>query len=135
MGKETIDLDTHGKSTGHSGNYSTNYQISGRELLTPDEVRLLDNRYALLFIRGERPIMDFKYDILKHPNVAKTTDGKEKPYIHGGTEIAVASISIFDGVPNMPVTEIEEIDGDYELLSSDEIEEYFKEKENRKNEK
>ena len=60
----------------------------------------------------------FKYDILKHPNVAKTTDGKEKPYIHGGTENAVASISIFDGVPNMPVTEIEEIDGDYELLSS-----------------
>ena len=135
LGKETIDLDTHGKSTGHSGNYSTNYQISGRELLTPDEVRLLDNRYALLFIRGERPIMDFKYDILKHPNVAKTTDGKEKPYIHGGTENAVASISILDGVPNMPVTEIEEIDGDYELLSSDEIEEYFKEKENRKNEK
>lgn len=135
LGKETIDLDTHGKSTGHSGNYSTNYQISGRELLTPDEVRLLDNRYALLFIRGERPIMDFKYDILKHPNVAKTTDGKEKPYIHGGTENAVASISILDGVPNMPLTEIEEIDGDYELLSSDEIEEYFKEKENRKNEK
>ncbi len=135
LGKETIDLDTHGKSTGHSGNYSTNYQISGRELLTPDEVRLLDNRYALLFIRGERPIMDFKYDILKHPNVAKTTDGKEKPYIHGGTENAVASISILDGVPNMPVTEIEEIDGDYELLSSEEIEEYFKEKENRKNEK
>ena len=135
LGKETIDLDTHGKSTGHSGNYSTNYQISGRELLTPDEVRLLDNRYALLFIRGERPIMDFKYDILKHPNVAKTTDGKEKPYIHGGTENAVASISILDGVPNMPITEIEEIDGDYELLSSEEIEEYFKEKGNRKNEK
>lgn len=135
LGKETIDLDTHGKSTGHSGNYSTNYQISGRELLTPDEVRLLDNRYALLFIRGERPIMDFKYDILKHTNVAKTTDGKEKPYIHGGTENAVASISILDGVPNMPITEIEEIDGDYELLSSEEIEEYFKEKENRKNEK
>lgn len=135
LGKETIDLDTHGKSTGHSGNYSTNYQISGRELLTPDEVRLLDNRYALLFIRGERPIMDFKYDILKHPNVAKTTDRKEKPYIHGGTENAVASISILDGVPNMPITEIEEIDGDYELLSSEEIEEYFKEKENRKNEK
>ena len=57
-GKETIDLDTHGKSSGRNGNYSTNYQISGRELMTPDEVRLLDNRYALLFIRGERPIID-----------------------------------------------------------------------------
>jgi len=80
LGKETIDLDTHGKSTGHSGNYSTNYQISGRELLTPDEVRLLDNQYALLFIRGERPIMDLKYDILKHPNVKLTADGGKPPY-------------------------------------------------------
>lgn len=135
LGKETIDLDTHGKSTGHSGNYSTNYQISGRELLTPDEVRLLDNKYALLFIRGERPIMDYKYDILKHPNVSRTTDGKEKPYIHGGTENAVASISIVESASDMPITEIEELESDYELLSSDEIEEYFKEKENRKNEK
>ena len=135
LGKETIDLDTHGKSTGHSGNYSTNYQLSGRELLTPDEVRLLDNRYALLFIRGERPIMDLKYDILKHPNVAKTTDGKEKPYIHGGTENAVASISIVESANGMPITEIEDVDSDYELLSSEEIEEYFREKENRKNEK
>lgn len=69
LGKETIDTNTYGKSSGRSGNYSTNYQISGRELLTPDEVRMLDNQYAILFIRGERPIMDFKYDILKHPNV------------------------------------------------------------------
>ena len=104
LGKETIDLDTHGKSTGHSGNYSTNYQISGRELLTPDEVRLLDNKYALLFIRGERPIMDLKYDILKHPNVSKTTDGKEKPYIHGGIENAVASISVVNGLSNIQIT-------------------------------
>lgn len=77
LGKETIDTNTFGKSTGRSGNYSTNYQISGRELLTPDEVRMLDNQYAILFIRGERPIMDFKYDIMKHPNVALTTDGKQ----------------------------------------------------------
>ena len=135
LGKETIDLDTHGKSTGHSGNYSTNYQLSGRELLTPDEVRLLDNRYALLFIRGERPIMDLKYDILKHPNVSKTTDGKEKPYIHGGIENAVASIIVDENIENYTFTEIENIDTDYELLSSEEIEEYFKEKENRKDEK
>lgn len=135
LGKETIDLDTHGKSTGHSGNYSTNYQISGRELLTPDEVRLLDNQYALLFIRGERPIMDLKYDILKHPNVSKTTDGKEKPYIHGGTENAVASIIVDEDISNYEFTEIEEIENNYELLSSEEIEEYFREKENRKNEK
>ena len=63
------------KALGEAANYSTNYQISGRELMTPDEVRMLDNRYALLFIRGERPVMDFKYDIMKHPNVKLTADG------------------------------------------------------------
>ena len=87
LGKETIDTNTFGKSTGRSGNYSTNYQISGRELLTPDEVRMLDNQYAILFIRGERPVMDFKYDILKHPNVALTTDGKASAYKHGEVTI------------------------------------------------
>ncbi len=74
LGKETIDTNTYGKSSGRSGNYSTNYQISGRELLTPDEVRMLDNRYAILFIRGELPVMDLKYDILKHPAVDLTAE-------------------------------------------------------------
>lgn len=134
LGKETIDLDTHGKSTGHSGNYSTNYQISGRELLTPDEVRLLDNQNALLFVRGERPVMDYKYDILKHPNVSKTTDGKAKPYIHGDTENAVASIIFDENVDNYNFTEFEDFENNYEILSSEEIDEYL-EKEIRKNEK
>ena len=93
LGKATIDMNTYGKSTGHSGNYSTNYQISGRELLTPDEVRMLDNRYALLFIRGERPVMDEKFDILKHPNVALSTDGKGKSYRHGEVTQAVGSLA------------------------------------------
>lgn len=128
LGKETIDLDTHGKSTGHSGNYSTNYQLSGRELMTPDEVRLLDNQFALLFVRGERPVQDFKYDILKHPNVSKTTDGKEKPYIHGGTENAVASIIFDENIENYAFTEFEEFENNYEILSSDEIEEYLERK-------
>jgi len=61
LGKETLDTNTYGKSTGRNGNYSANYQISGRELLTPDEVRMLDNRYAILFIRGERPVIDDKF--------------------------------------------------------------------------
>ncbi len=134
LGKETIDLDTHGKSTGHSGNYSTNYQISGRELLTPDEVRLLDNQNALLFVRGERPVMDYKYDILKHPNVSKTTDGKAKPYIHGDTENAVASIIFDENVDNYNFTEFEYFENNYEILSSEEIDEYL-EKEIRENEK
>ena len=98
LGKATIDMNTYGKSTGHSGNYSTNYQISGRELLTPDEVRMLDNRYALLFIRGERPVMDEKFDILKHPNVALSTDGKGKSYRHGEVTQAVGSIALGDSL-------------------------------------
>ena len=92
LGKETIDTNTYGKSTGHSGSYSTNYQISGRELMTPDEVRLLDNQYAILFIRGERPIKDFKFDILKHPNVSLTADCKADVYRHGEVKDDIATI-------------------------------------------
>ena len=75
LGKETLDTNTYGKSEGRSGNYSTNYQQTGRELLTADEVRLLNNNYGLLFIKGERPVKDKKYDLLKHPNIKQTLDG------------------------------------------------------------
>lgn len=53
---------------------------------------MLDNQYALLFIRGERPIRDFKYDILKHPNVKLTIDGGAPPYQHGRDTLSIASI-------------------------------------------
>ena len=89
LGKETLDTNTYGKSSGRSGNYSTNYQQAGRELLTPDEVRLLDNDYGLLFIRGERPVFDKKYDILKHPRINETTDGNAKPYLHGKIKYSI----------------------------------------------
>ena len=75
MGKETIDTNSYGKSDGMRGNFSTNYQIAGRELMTPDEVRMLDNRYAMVFIRGERPVCDLKYDLLSHPNISLGGDG------------------------------------------------------------
>ncbi len=51
LGKETIDMNTYGQSRGRSGSYSTNWQLAGRELLMPDEVRMLDNQYALLYSR------------------------------------------------------------------------------------
>lgn len=92
LGKSTIDTNSYGRSTGGSGSYTTNYQMLGRELMTPDEIRMLDNRYAILFIRGERPVKDLKYDILKHPNVALTADGGGEPYYHG--EISEASAFI-----------------------------------------
>jgi type IV secretion system protein VirD4 len=94
LGKETLDTSTYGKTKGRSGSYSTNYQQTGRELMTPDEVRMLSNDYALLFLRGERPIMDRKYNILKHPNVKLSTDGDGTPYIHGGAPAATAAIEI-----------------------------------------
>lgn len=115
LGKETLDTNTFGKSTGHSGSYSTNYQQTGRELLTPDEVRLLNNDYGLIFIRGERPIMDKKYDLLKHPKIKETADGDQKPYIHGK-----ASHYINDW-QNILLS-----DNEYELLSDEEMDDYFK---------
>lgn len=137
LGKETIDTNTYGKTEGLKGNYSTNYQITGRELMTPDEVRLLDNQYSILFIRGEKPVMDYKYDILHHPNVALTTDGESLPYKHGEVTNAIASINLVTDVSDMKFTEFKDIEDNYELVSSDEIEEYFKknEKESIENER
>ena len=124
LGKATIDTNTYGKSSGRSGNYSTNYQISGRELYTADEVRMLDNRYALLFIRGERPIQDEKYDILRHPNIKLTTDGGMRPYLHGQAPKALelSDVLLFGEY------------ADYEVLSEDEIYQlYQKESEEQEN--
>ena len=127
LGKETIDTNTYGKSTGRNGNYSTNYQNTGRELMTPDEVRMLDNRYALLFIRGERPIMDLKYDILKHPSVRLTTDGQADRYFHGEPWDAGASIGLIrDPELIKEVVEksklIEVPATDYVLMSEEDVE-------------
>jgi type IV secretion system protein VirD4 len=106
LGKETIDTNSYGLSKGRNGSYSTNFQQSGRELLTPDEVRMLDNRYALLFIRGERALMDDKFDILRHTNVKLTVDGGS-----GDTENAV-------NWKNIALNE----ESDYELLAEEELE-------------
>ena len=128
LGKENLDLNTYGKSHGRNGNYSTNYQQTGRELMTPDEVRMLDNKYAILFIRGERPIKDLKYDILKHPNVSLTTDGKAPAYEHGNVSNAIATITVDYNASNYDFTNIEEIASNYEVISSEDMEEYLKEK-------
>ena len=88
LGKETIDTTTYGQTKGKSGSYSTNFQQSGRELLQPDEVRMLDNQNALLFIRGERPILDAKYDLMKHPNIRYTEDGGAGPFNYAKAPLA-----------------------------------------------
>lgn len=121
LGKSTIDTNTYGKSEGRSGSYSTNYQISGRELLTPDEVRMLDNRYAILFIRGERPVLDLKYDILKHTNVALTADGKAGVYEHGEVKSDVAAIELLS-FDKYKAPETQTAETNYELLSDEDFE-------------
>lgn len=88
LGKETIDTNTYGQTKGKSGSYSTNFQQNGRELLQPDEVRMLDNQNALLFIRGERPILDAKYDLMKHPNIRYTEDGGAGPFNYAKAPLA-----------------------------------------------
>ena len=124
LGKETLDTNTYGKSSGRNGNYSTNYQQAGRELLTADEVRLLDNDYALLFVRGELPILDKKYNILKHPNVAYTKDGDGQAYQHGKIH------GLIDNWQDIIIS-----DNDYELLSDEVMEEYFNQLEKKKEKK
>ena len=128
LGKETIDTNNYNRSYGRNGSYSTGYQLSGRELLDAAEVRMLDNRCAILFIRGERAVKDLKYDILKHPNVRLTEDGGAEPYLHGKVEWDIADIFI-EEYRDTGRDDIKEKDTDvsapeetgYELLSEADI--------------
>lgn len=131
LGKETIDTNTYGQSKGRNGSYSTNWQLTGRELLDASEVRMLDNQYALLFIRGERPIEDLKYDILKHPNVKYTTDGGAPPYRHGEDLFSVASFNVDEKTvkaSSLPTISEDE----YFFFCEEELEELLKKKQEEK---
>jgi type IV secretion system protein VirD4 len=110
LGKETLDTRNRSISKGSHGSSSTSYQQTGRELLTPDEVRAMDNAYAIVFIRGEKPVIDKKYDILKHPNIKLTEDGGAAPYIHHpGLTFAQEDLSLpFEGLDNIIIIDEEE---------------------------
>lgn len=110
LGKETLDTNTYGQTKGRNGSYSTNYQQTGREIFTPDEIRLLDNRKAILFVRGERPMLDDKYNLKKHPNVKWTEDGGAPPYDYAKAPRSHDDLNI----------DIERLD-DYELLCEEDI--------------
>ena len=115
LGRATIDTNTYGRSDGLRGSFSTNYQLTGRELMTPDEVRMLENQYAILFIRGERPILDYKYDILSHPNVDLSADGEGEKYDHGKIKSPGFGVEIVDiaDYPDLNLDEIPTIDEYY----------------------
>ena len=121
LGKETISADSYTESKGRNGSYSKNTSLTGRSLMLPEEVRMLDNRYALLFVRGENAVMDEKYDLMKHPNIALSTDGGAAPYEHGLAPLA------FD-----PETIILD-DESYVVLSSEEILEQIEEEREQQN--
>ena len=130
LGKETIDTNTYGENKGRNGSFTKNDQVQARDLMTPDEVRLLDNRYGILFIRGEYPVMDLKYDLMKHPKIAFTTDGGAAPFIHGRDTESNVTISL---VGNDPAARDNAIDfellefepNQYEILSNEELEEMY----------
>ena len=133
LGRETIDTNSYGQSKGRGGSYTTNRQKSGRELMTPDEVRMLDNCYALLFIRGECPIKDLKYDILKHPNVAFTADGNGESYQHGEDTMSISTLILDHAL--WEHAEIVDIDlENYLILTNEELEKMISNWEEIKNE-
>ena len=128
LGKETIDTNSYGRSDGMRGNFSTNYQVAGRELMTADEVRMLDNKYAIVFIRGERPVLDYKYDIHTHPNVKLGADGGAGVYKHGVIKypadgLQIVSIEDFPGkkMKDFPLLD-EVVKGEYFAYADEEVE-------------
>lgn len=80
LDKETIDTNTYGHNKGRMSGFSKNDQNAGRELLTPGEVRMLDNNDAIYFLRGEYPIMDRKYNVFHHERWQLTASGGGERY-------------------------------------------------------
>ena len=121
LGRETLATRTRGLTKGRNGSSTTNYQQTGRDLMTVDEVRKLDTNKAILFIRGEDPVIDRKYNLKRHPNIKLTSDGKAKPYIHkpqGAPDYAL---------PDLPYA-FKSLD-DYDFIDVEEPEHELSEKE------
>ena len=134
LGKETIDTNSYGENKGRNGTFTKNDQLQARDLMTPDEVRMLDNRYAILFIRGEYPVMDLKYDLMKHPNIAFTAEGGAEPFIHGKDTKSTATIKLIGNEPELRDTavDIESLikePHDFEIFTNEELEEFYQTKE------
>ena len=113
LGKETVDMNTYNSSSGKNGHYTKNSSLNGRELMTPDEIRVLDNSEALLFIRGERAVKDKKYNLLRHPNIHLTPDGGGKKFVYGIDTLSYATITEEDldwakeqGIRNLPKVKV-----------------------------
>ena len=130
LGKETIDANSYGQNKGRNGSFTKNDLLQARELMTPDEVRMLDNRYGILFIRGEYPVMDLKYDLMKHPKIAFTEDGGSQPFIHGKDTRSKATIQLIGNDPELrsKAVNIEDLvneQHEYVVLTNEELEQKY----------
>lgn len=115
LGKATIDKKSTGESRGRQGSSSRNYDVLGREIMTPDEVRKMDNSKCLIFIRGLDPVLDGKFFTPKHPIFLQTADGDGEPY-----QFIKKTEDHFIGQP-------------YEFLNKQGVEHFVKMKENGEN--
>ena len=95
LGKSTIDKKSSGETKGRQGSSSRNYDVLGREIMMPDEVRKMDNKKCLIFIRGFDPILDGKYVPFQHPLFSQTADGDGKPYVHLIAKDGSSSVAAF----------------------------------------
>ena len=134
LGKETIDTNSYGQNKGRNGSFTKNDQLQARDLMTPDEVRMLDNRYGILFIRGEYPVMDLKYDLMKHPKIAFTEEGGAQPFIHGRDTRSLATVKLVGDDPALrdkaiDIETLVEETHDFEVLSNEELEDFYQTKE------
>lgn len=131
LGKETIQTNTYGHSRGRSGQYSTNLQQTGRDLMTPDELARMDKRDSILLLRGEYPIRDRKIDVTRHPNAGKTTVMGGPPYIHGEDRKSVATIT--DGAVLLKLAESMDFEApEFEIYTEEELQEQFNKLEENK---
>ena len=78
LGKETIDSYNNSDTRGNSPSYGTNYQKLGHELMSRDELAVLDGGKCILQLRGVRPFLSDKYDLTQHPNYKLTSDANPK---------------------------------------------------------
>lgn len=134
LGKETIDTNSYGQNKGRNGSFTKNDQLQARDLMTPDEVRMLDNRYGILFIRGEYPVMDLKYDLMKHPKIAFTEEGGAAPFIHGRDTRSLATVKLVGDDPALrdkaiDIETLVEETHEFEVLSNEELEDLYQTKE------
>ena len=127
LGKETIDVISDSQSKGHSGGSTKSHQVQERDLMTSDEVARLDKKHCILMIDSEDPVVDMKYELMKHPNVRFSTDGGGEPYIHGEDRKSVACVGIVGDDPELreQAVDIEDLIGeesiDMEVIVSEEL--------------